>query len=141
MGCHFLLEGIFPTQESNPDLPHCRQMLYHLSYRRSPKDVFEHLFLGAGRQEYWSGLPVPSPGDFPNPGIELRSPELQTLENAKIKERKERQKGRREEGVPLLLLEDCICLLRGQRGYIRGCLKVVNKSSKSKTEGWSLGKA
>ena len=29
------------------------------------------------RQEYWSGLPFPSPGDFPKPGIELRSPALQ----------------------------------------------------------------
>ena len=29
------------------------------------------------RQEYWSGLPLPSPGDLPNPGIEPRSPALQ----------------------------------------------------------------
>ena len=29
------------------------------------------------RQEYWSGLPFPSPGDFPDPGIEPGSPELQ----------------------------------------------------------------
>ena len=29
--CHFLLQGIFPTQASNPGLPHCRQMLYRLS--------------------------------------------------------------------------------------------------------------
>ena len=29
------------------------------------------------RQEYWSGLPFPSPGDLPNPGTELRSPALQ----------------------------------------------------------------
>ena len=28
------------------------------------------------RQEYWSGLPFPSPGDLPNPGIELGSLEL-----------------------------------------------------------------
>ena len=28
------------------------------------------------RQEYWSGLPFPSPGDLPDPGIELRSPAL-----------------------------------------------------------------
>ena len=32
---------------------------------------------GISRQEYWSGLPFPSPGDLPNPGIELRSPALQ----------------------------------------------------------------
>ena len=29
------------------------------------------------RQEYWSELPLPSPGDLPDPGIEPRSPELQ----------------------------------------------------------------
>ena len=29
------------------------------------------------RQEYWSGLPFPSPGDLPDPGIKLGSPELQ----------------------------------------------------------------
>ena len=31
------------------------------------------------RQEYWSGLPFPSPGDLPNPGIEPRSPALQAV--------------------------------------------------------------
>ena len=29
------------------------------------------------RQEYWSGLPLPSPGDLPEPGIEPGSPSLQ----------------------------------------------------------------
>ena len=29
------------------------------------------------RQEYWSGLPFPSPGDLPDPGIELESPHWQ----------------------------------------------------------------
>ena len=33
--------------------------------------------MGFSRQEYWSGLPFPSPGDFPDPGIEPRSPALQ----------------------------------------------------------------
>ena len=33
--------------------------------------------MGFSRQEYWSGLPFPSPGDFPNPGIEPRSPAWQ----------------------------------------------------------------
>ena len=31
------------------------------------------------RQEYWSGLLFPSPGDLPNPGIEPRSPALQAV--------------------------------------------------------------
>ena len=33
--------------------------------------------MGFSRQEYWSGLPFPSPVDLPNPGIKPRSPELQ----------------------------------------------------------------
>ena len=32
---------------------------------------------GFSRQEYWSGLPFPSLGDLPNPGIEHESPALQ----------------------------------------------------------------
>ena len=32
--------------------------------------------MGLSRQEYWSGLPFPPPGDLPNPGIEPRSPTL-----------------------------------------------------------------
>ena len=35
------------------------------------------LSTGFSRQEYWSGLPFPSPGDLPDPGIEIRSPSLQ----------------------------------------------------------------
>ena len=34
------------------------------------------LSMGFSRQEYWSGLPFPSPGDLPHPGIEPRSPVL-----------------------------------------------------------------
>ena len=36
MGCHFLLQGIFPTQGSNPGLLLCRPILYQLSYKGSP---------------------------------------------------------------------------------------------------------
>ena len=36
------------------------------------------LSMGFSRQEYWSGLPFPSPGDLPNPGIEPGSPSLRT---------------------------------------------------------------
>ena len=63
MGSHSLLQGIFLTQGSNPGLPHCRQILYHLSHQESPR-ILE-----------W--VPIPSPGDVPNPGIEPRSPALQ----------------------------------------------------------------
>ena len=36
LGSHSLLQGIFLTQEWNPGLPHCRQILYHLSHQGSP---------------------------------------------------------------------------------------------------------
>ena len=35
------------------------------------------VFMEFSREEYWSGLPCPSPGDLPNPGIELVSLALQ----------------------------------------------------------------
>ena len=37
------------------------------------------LSMGFSRQEYWSGLPFPPPGDLPNPGIEPTSPALQRV--------------------------------------------------------------
>ena len=58
MGCHALLQGIFPTQGSNPGLLHCRGILYHLSHQGSPSPTREAL---------------PQPGKpFPNQG----SPQL-----------------------------------------------------------------
>ena len=40
VGCHALLQGIFPTQGLNPGVPHFRQILYQLSHRGSP-NTFE----------------------------------------------------------------------------------------------------
>ena len=37
VGCCALLQGIFPTQGSNPGLPHCRWLLYHLHHQGSPR--------------------------------------------------------------------------------------------------------
>ena len=37
VGCHALLQGIFPTQGSNSGLPCCRQILYRLSHQGSPR--------------------------------------------------------------------------------------------------------
>ena len=42
-----------------------------VAYQASPS-------MGFSREEYWSGLPFPSPGDLPDPGIEPRSPALET---------------------------------------------------------------
>ena len=102
MGSLSLLQGIFPTQGSNPGLPHCRRILYQLSHKGSPR-ILEWVAISRGSswlrkwtrvsciaggfftnwairealQVYWSGLPCPPPGDLPIPGIKPRSPALQ----------------------------------------------------------------
>ena len=43
VGSLFLLQGIFPTQESNRGLLHCRQILYQLSHKESTKKVLKSL--------------------------------------------------------------------------------------------------
>ena len=45
VGFYTLLQGIFPTQGSNPGPPHCRQILYHLSHQGSPWDIDKELNL------------------------------------------------------------------------------------------------
>ena len=97
----------FPTQESNPGLLHCRQILYPLSYERSPVvGIREYqlqckvkvlvpqscptlcnpmgcvacqapLSMGFPRQEYWRAESFHSPGNLPYPGIKTGSPALQ----------------------------------------------------------------
>ena len=42
-----------------------------------PMDCQAPLSMGFSRQEYCSGLPFPSPGDLPDPGIEPKFPALQ----------------------------------------------------------------
>ena len=50
--CHALLQGIFPTQRSNPGLPHCRQILYHLSHQGSPS-ILEWVAYPFSRGSSW----------------------------------------------------------------------------------------
>ena len=89
VGCHFLLQGIFPTQGSNHIAGRCftvwatreaelnrrgSLMLCVLSHAWlfvTPMDC-SPLSTWFSRQEYWSGLPFPSPGDLPYPRIKLR---------------------------------------------------------------------
>ena len=54
-------------------------MLSRVGLFETPRAVDHQAPLSTGfsRQEYWSGLPFPSPGDLPNPGIKPRSPTLQ----------------------------------------------------------------
>ena len=125
-GCHFLLQGIFPTQGLNLQLLcllHWQADSLPLSHMGSPMPILHILYLssvylytsyyaialnhyiystlymlscsvvssslwphglyvahqapvsmGFSRQEYWSGLPLPAPGNLPDPGIKPVSP-------------------------------------------------------------------
>ena len=52
MGSLSLLQGIFPTQGSNPGLPHCRQILYQLSHKGSPR-ILEGVAYPFSRRSSW----------------------------------------------------------------------------------------
>ena len=98
VGSLSLPQGIFPNQGSNPGPPHCRWILNQLTHREAliltkvkVKSISRvrpfatrwtvayqaPLSMEFSRQEYWSGLPFPSPGDLPNPGLESGCPGLQ----------------------------------------------------------------
>ena len=64
VGCHALLQGIFPTQGLNPGLPHCRQILYWLNHQGSPR----MLEWGAYPFSRWSFHPRNQTGVFCIPG-------------------------------------------------------------------------
>ena len=55
MGCGFLLQGIFPTQGSNPHLPHCRKILYYLSHQGSPKTNLAARLIYCPKPKFCSG--------------------------------------------------------------------------------------
>ena len=94
VGSHFLLQGIFPTQWSNSHLLHWQAESLPLTHLRKEERKWSRsvmsdsatlrtadrqvpLSMGFSRQEYWSGLPFPSLGNLPDPGIKPRSPTLQ----------------------------------------------------------------
>ena len=75
VGCHFLLQGIFPTQGLNPCLLCCRQICYHLSHQGSPllfvSVQFSHSVVSDSLQPHGlqhARLPclLPTPGAYSN---------------------------------------------------------------------------
>ena len=69
LGCRFIFSGFLPWKwKSLSHVRLCDPMDYSLPVSFS---------MGFSRQEYWSGLPFPSPGDLLNPGIKAVSPALQ----------------------------------------------------------------
>ena len=65
VGSLSLLQGIFPTQGSNPGLLHCRQILHQLSHKGSPRTL------------EWVAYPFSR--DLPDPGIEPGSPAVRWI--------------------------------------------------------------
>ena len=76
VGCHSLVQGIFPIPESNPGLPHCRQILYHLSCKGSLRMLtvsvqFSHPVMSDslrlhGQHHTRPPCPSPTPRVYPN---------------------------------------------------------------------------
>ena len=64
--CHPQVKWVSEVAQSCPIFA----TLWTVAYQASPS-------MGFSRQEYWSGLPFPSPGDLPDPGIEPGSPALE----------------------------------------------------------------
>ena len=68
------------------------------------------LSMGFSRQEYWSGLPCPAPGDLPDPGIEPLSPVSPALQAYSLPLSHQGRK-------PTVVL-DLLCLLHWGRGVV-----------------------
>ena len=61
LGSLSFLQGIFPTQGSNPGLPHCRRILYQLSHRGSPRILEWGAYSfsrGPSQSKNWTGSPA-----------------------------------------------------------------------------------
>ena len=56
MGSHSLLQGMFPTQGSNPGLPHCRRIFYQLSHKGSPLFCNFKIHISAKHSNYFVNL-------------------------------------------------------------------------------------
>ena len=76
VGCHALLQGIFPSQGWNPGISHCRQILYGRSHQGSPRIlewVASPSSRGTSQPRNWTGslalqvdaLPAKLPGNLP----------------------------------------------------------------------------
>ena len=76
-GSHFLLQGIFPTQGSNPGPPHCRQIPYHLSHQGSLWDIDKELNLdyngGQNVCWIWTELGANAVEDFASKSLAMNS--------------------------------------------------------------------
>ena len=69
MGSLSLLQGIFPTQQSNPGYPHCRRILYQLSHKGSPRTlewIAYPFSSGSAQPRNWTRVSCIAGGFFTN---------------------------------------------------------------------------
>ena len=87
VGSLSLLQGIFPTQGSNPDLLHCRQILYCLSHKGSPRIlecVAYHFSRGSSQPRNQTGISCIAGRFFTSWATREAFPETSTQENIVI---------------------------------------------------------
>ena len=72
MGCHFFLQGIFLTEESNPGLLPCRQILYRLSYEGRYFQALYHYKCKRGHCRRKTGVNNSPHSHFPPSGYLLK---------------------------------------------------------------------
>ena len=77
--CYLLGPNYGGGDEDNGESEKKLKLLSHVRLFATPWTVAYQVspFMGFSRQEYWSGVPFPSPGALPNPGIKPESPALQ----------------------------------------------------------------
>ena len=85
MGSHSLLQGIFPTQGLNPGLLHCRQILYQLSHKGSPRILAWVAYPFSSRSSWprnWTRVSCIAGGFFTNWAIrEVQSIQVWPISN------------------------------------------------------------
>ena len=85
--CLFKDKALFLIWHTRASIINLPPFKTHLTHVQSAKSCLTHcnptvahqppLSLGFSKQEYWSGFPLPPPGDLPDPGIKPKSPVLQ----------------------------------------------------------------
>ena len=142
---HFLLQGFFLTQGSNPGFLRCRQIFYHLKREvaqscptlcnsmdcvlpgLSVRGIFQARVLE-------SGLPFSSPGDLPDPWIKPRFPTLQA--DALPHHLKAGDKSWKQRGDMWTWLFICCFTVPFLIPYL--CMKLWNKVRKGSDPSWAF---
>ena len=147
VGCHSLLQEVLPSQGLNPGLPHCRQVLYHLSHQGSPSKVQGTAELCWGQQKgRWQNPGTQGSGPLPafHPG---RSHILGSYESCCLKNSAGSGKGKRltychttEAGERRAKKRSQRCEVRGHLGAPRWEAKTISAGRSMNFRKWSFAR-